>query len=110
MSTIKYNDDKINNQIDISPRNGSYIGLEYRFPRLIVGATYLQRGSKLKQATSMNIGGINYGIEIGGYEVYNYAAAHILYPISISEHIKVFGGMQIGSSLGGTSVAKLGPD
>ena len=107
MSTIKYNDDKINNQIDISPRNGSNIGLEYRFPRLIVGATYLQRGSKLKQATTMNIGGIDYEIEIGGHEVYNYAAAHILYPISISEHIKVFGGVQIGSSLGGISVAKL---
>ena len=107
MSTIKYNDDKINNQIDISPRNGSYNGLEYRFPRIIVGAAYLQRGSKLKQATTMNIGGIDYDIEISGYEVYNYAAAHILYPISISEHIKLFGGMQIGGSLGGTSVAKL---
>ena len=107
MSTIKYNDNKIGNQIDISAQNGSNIGLEYRFPRLIVGAAYLQRGSKLKQATTMNIGGIDYEIEIGGHEVYNYAAAHILYPISISEHIKVFGGVQIGSSLGGTSVAKL---
>jgi len=55
----------------------------------------------------MNIGGIDYDIEISGYEVYNYAAAHIYYPISISEQIEVFGGMQIGSSLGGTSVAKL---
>jgi len=107
MSTIKYNDDKINNQIDISPRNGSNIGLEYRFRRFIIGATYLQRGSKLKQATTMNIGGIDYDIELGGHEVYNYAAAHIYYPISISEHIKVFGGVQIGSSLGGISVAKL---
>ena len=107
MSTIKYNDDEINNQIDISPQNGSYIGLEYRFPRFIIGAGFLQRGSKLKQATSMNIGGIDYAIEIGGHEVYNYAAAHILYPISISKQIEVFGGVQVGGSRGGTSVAKL---
>jgi len=106
MSTIKYNDDKINNQIDISPQNGSYIGLEYRFPRFIIGASFLQRGSKLKQATSMNIGGIDYDIEIGGHEVYNYAAAHILYPISISKQIEVLGGVQVGGSRGGTSVAK----
>jgi len=107
MSTIKYNDDKINNQIDISPQNGSYIGLEYRFRRFIIGTGFLQRGSKLKQATTMNIGGIDYDIEIGGHEVYNYAAAHIYYPISISEQIEVFGGMQVGGSRGGTSVAKL---
>ena len=107
MSTIKYNDNKIGDQIDISARNGSNIGLEYRFPRLIVGAGFLQRGSKLKEATTINIGGIDYEIEISGYEVYNYAAAHIFYPISINEQIEVFGGMQVGSSLGGTSVAKL---
>ena len=107
MSTIKYNDNKIGNQIDISAQNGSNIGLEYRFPRLIVGAGFLQRGSKLKEATTINIGGVDYEIEISGYEVYNYAAAHIFYPISISEQIEVFGGVQVGSSLGGTSVAKL---
>ena len=107
MSTIKYNDNKIGNQIDISAQNGSNIGLEYRFPRLIVGAGFLQRGSKLKEATTINIGGVDYEIEISGYEVYNYAAAHIFYPISINEQIEVFGGVQVGSSLGGTSVAKL---
>ena len=107
MSTIKYNDNKIDDQIDISPRNGSYIGLEYRLPRLIVGASFLQRGSKLKQATTMSIGGIDYDIEISGNEVYDYAAAHIYYPISINEQIEVFGGLQIGKSRGGTSVAKL---
>ncbi|MEE3152577.1 MAG: hypothetical protein VX279_01180, partial [Candidatus Neomarinimicrobiota bacterium] len=64
MSTIKYNDDKINNQIDISPRNGSYIGLEYRFSRLIVGAGFLERGFKFKQATTMNFADIDYKSEI----------------------------------------------
>ena len=107
MSTIKYNDNKIDDKIDISPRNGSYIGLEYRLPRLIVGASLLQRGSKLKQATTMSIGGIDYDVEISGDEVYDYAAAHIYYPISINEQIEVFGGVQVGKSRGGTSVAKL---
>ena len=107
MSKIEYNDDDISKQIDIDSRSGFNIGLEYRFPRLIVGAGFLQRGSKLKEATTINIGGIDYEIEISGYEVYNYAAAHIFYPISINEQIEVFGGMQVGSSLGGTSVANL---
>ena len=109
MSKIEYNDDDISKQIDIDSRSGFNIGLEYRFPRLIVGAGFLQRGSKLKEATTINIGGIDYEIEISGYEVYNYAAAHIFYPISINEQIEVFGGMQVGISLGGTSVAKLNP-
>ena len=107
MSTIKYNDNKINDKIDISSRNGSYFGLEYRLPRLIVGASFLQRGSKLKQATTMSIGGIDYDIEISGDEVYDYAAAHIYYPISLNEQIEVFGGVQVGRSRGGTSIAKL---
>ena len=107
ISTVKYNDDKINNQIDMSPRNGSYIGLEYRFPRLIVGAGFLQRGFKPKQAITMNINYIDYDAELSGYEVYNYSAAHILYPISINEQIEVSGGVQIGRSRGGISIAKL---
>jgi len=55
----------------------------------------------------MNIGGIDYDIEISGNEVYDYVAAHIYYPISINEQIEVFGGLQVGGSRGGTSVAKL---
>jgi len=107
MSTIKYNDDKINDQIDFSLRNGTYIGLEYRFPRLIVGAALLQRGFEPKRATTVNINYIDYDAEISGYEVYDYAAAHLYYPISINEQIEVFGGMQVGGSRGGTSVFKL---
>jgi len=106
MSTINYNDNKINDQFDISPRNGSYIGLEYRFSRLIVGAGFLERGFKIKQATTTNIGGTDYKSEISGYEVYNYTAAYIFYPISINEQIEVFGGVQVGGSRGGTSVFK----
>jgi len=106
MSTVKYNDDKKNDQFDITPRNGTYIGFEYRFPRLIVGAGFLERGFKFKQATTMNYANIDYKSEITAYEVYNYTAAHIFYPISINEQIEVFGGFQVGQSNGGTSVFK----
>ena len=106
-STIQYNNADLNNQIDISPRNGSSFGVEYRSSRFMFGASFTQRGSKLKQNSTINIGGVDYEIEIGGHEVYDYASAHILYPISMNEQIDFFGGLQIGSSLGGTSYAKL---
>ena len=106
-STIKYNNADLNNRTNISPRNGSSFGVEYRSSRFMFGASFTQRGSKLKQNSIINIGGVNYDIEIGGHEVYNYASAHILYPILINEQIDVFGGLQIGSSLGGTSFTKL---
>ena len=106
-STIKYNNADLNNQIDISPRNGSSFGVEYRFSRFIFGIGFDQRGSKLKQNSIINIGGVDYDIEIGGHEVYNYASVHILYPFSINEKINVFNGLQVGGSLGGTSFAKL---
>jgi len=104
MSTIRFNLDK--QIIDISPQDGFNFGLEYHFPRFIFGAGFLQRGSKLKSTMFTNIAGIDYEIEIGGHEIYEYAAAHILYPISINNQIKVFGGVQIGSALGGVSFSK----
>ena len=106
-STIKYNNADLDNRIDISPRNGSSFGIEYRYSKIIFGASFTQRGSKLKQNSAINIGGVDYEIEIGGHEVYDYASAHILYPISISQQISVFGGLQIGNSLGGKSFTKL---
>ena len=106
-STIKYNNTDLSNQIDITPRNGSTFGIEYRFSKIIIGASFTQRGSKLKQNSTMNNGGVDYEIEIGGHEVYDYASTNILYPISMNKKIDVLGGLQIGSSLGGTSFTKL---
>ena len=106
-STIKYNNTDLNDQIDISPRNGSSFGVEYRSSHFIFGAGFTQRGSKLKQNSTINIGGVDYEIQIGGHEVYDYASTNILYPISMNKKIDVLGGLQIGSSLGGTSFTKL---
>lgn len=106
-SRIKYNNDIINNRINIGARNGFNIGFEYPINRFIAGASYLQRGSKLEDNTVVNIGGVNYEIEIGGYEVFNYASTHIYYPILLSSKIYSFIGLQLGVSLGGTSLTKL---
>ena len=107
LSKINYNDNKINDQNDIASLIGSNIGIEYRFPKFIIGTTLIQRGSKLKQRTTTNIGGIDYEIEISGQEIYDYVAGHIFYPILLNERLQFFGGVQIGKSLGGESIAKL---
>ena len=46
MSTIKYNN---NNQTKISPLSNFNIGIEYRFSRFNIGASIIQKGSKLKR-------------------------------------------------------------
>ena len=106
-SKIQYNDNTINNRINISSRNGFNIGFEYPISRFIAGVSYLQRGSKLEDNTLLNIGGVDYKINIDGYEVFNYLSTHIYYPISHSSKINSFMGLQFGSSLGGISLTKL---
>ena len=106
-STLKYNLNQINDRIDISTRKGLNIGFEYHYPRLIFGLRYLQRGSELKQATTLNIGGVNYSIEISGYEVFNYASGHLYYPFHINNKLKMFGGINIGYAIDGSSLANL---
>ena len=106
-SQIKYNNNNINDRINISYRNGFNIGFEYPISRFIAGASYIQRGSKLEDNTLLNIGGVDYKININGYEVFNYLSAHIYYPISLTSKINSFMGLQFGSSLGGVSLTKL---
>ena len=106
-SQIKYNDNSINKRINISAQNGFNIGFEYPVRSFVAGASYLQRGTKVKDNTIENISGVDYKIEIGGYEVFNYAAAHLHYPILISSEINSFIGFQFTGSLGGASITKL---
>ena len=106
-SQIKYNNNDINDRINISSRNGFNIGFEYPISRFVAGASYIQRGSKLEDNTLLNIGGVDYKININGYEVFNYLSTHIYYPISHTSKINSFMGLQLGSSLGGVSLTKL---
>ena len=59
-STIKYNQDNINESVNFNFHRGLNIGIEYRFPKFIAGFGYFQRGSSLSRATKLNIGGIDY--------------------------------------------------
>ena len=106
-STIKYNQDNINENVNFNFHRGSNIGIEYRFPKIIAGFGYFQRGSSLSRATNLNIGGIDYNIDISGYEVYNYLSAHLLYIYGLNQSLELFGGIQIGKGNNGESFAKL---
>ena len=107
MSTIKYNDNNINSQNDISTLNSTNIGLEYHFSRFNIGANLIQRGAKLKRDAIIATAAGDLQAELSGHEIYNYLSAHILYPITIKERIQVFGGILLGKSRGGESIAKL---
>lgn len=90
MSKIKVKDD--NNLLDNFDHDyigGFNIGLEKHADNLIVGASFLQRGSMLK----------------GPYSIlYNYGAAHLLFPTNLGYGFEGFGGVQAGISLGGSAV------
>jgi len=106
-STIKYNQNNINDSISFSFHRGINIGIEYRLPKIIAGFGYFQKGSGLSRATNLNIGGINYNIDISGYEVYNYLSAHLFYPYKLNQNIELFGGIQIAKAINGESLAKI---
>ena len=106
-STIKYNQNNINESVNFNFHRGLNIGIEYRFPKIIAGFGYFQRGSSLSRATKLNIGGIDYNIDISGHEVYNYLSAHLVYPYKLNQSLELFAGIQIGKGNNGESLAKL---
>ena len=106
-SKIKYKQNNINENVNFSFNRGLNIGIEYRFPKIIAGFGFFQRGSGLSRATMLNIGGIDYNINISGQEVYNYLSAHIVYPHKLNQRLELFGGIQIGKSNNGESLANL---
>ena len=106
-STIKYNEKNINENVNFNSHRGLNIGIEYRFPKIIAGFGYFQRGSGLSRATKLNIGGIDYNIDISGHEVFNYLSAYLVYPFKLNQSLELFSGIQIGKSNNGESLAKL---
>ena len=97
MSNIKYKDDNnplgnLNNEY----KGGFNIGLEKHAGNLIVGASFLQRGSTLKEPYSNGSG-------IIGSDLYNYGAAHLLFSTNLGYGFKGLGGVQAGLRLGGSS-------
>ena len=101
MSRIKYNDADVSENIDIDNRGGFNIGIEKNTGSLIAGASFVQRGAEVEFEF--------YGYEFSGYDVYNYAALHVLYPIAMGTGLEGFGGLQAGLALGGeTHIAAMG--
>ena len=93
MSKIKYNDDDVTEMIDVDMRSGINIGIEQNTGSLIAGASIVQRGAEYEFDLM--------GYEFSGYDVYNYAALHVLYPIAMGTGLEGFGGLQAGFALGG---------
>jgi len=107
MSTIRYNDNNINSQNEISTLNSTNIGIEYDFSLFNIGANLIQRGSKLRRDAIIATAAGDLQAELSGHEIYNYVTAHIFYPITLKDKIQVFGGVLFGKSYGGESIAKL---
>tara|TARA_B100001287_G_C22579948_1_gene480451 strand:- start:279 stop:863 length:585 start_codon:yes stop_codon:yes gene_type:complete len=102
MSKIKYNDDDVAENVDIDSKGTINVGLETRSGNLILGGSFLQRGSQFEFSLM--------GYEFEGYDIYNYGAVHILYPTSLGEGFEGFGGIQAGLPLGGEVHIESGAD
>ena len=110
MSKIKFKDD--NNplgNLDNEYKGGFNIGLEKHIGNLIVGASFLQRGSKLKDSYSFG-SGIERTYEIPYYDSYNYVAAHLLSSSNLGYGFEGLGGIQAGLRLGGSAHPNAGTE
>jgi len=95
LATIKYNDNSVDNNVDISMKSGLIIGLETVGGPFIVGGAFTQRGANFKTEF--------YGNEFEGSDTYNYITGYILYPVAVQNVLSLFGGCQLGKSIGGTA-------
>ena len=94
MSKIKYKDDNDPaGNLYNDYKGGFNIGLEKHAGNLIVGASFLQRGSTLKEPYPNGFG-------IFRSDLYNYGAAHLLFSTNLGYGFKGLGGVQAGLRLG----------
>jgi len=93
LATVKYNDNTVDNYVDISMKSGLIIGLETVGGPFIIGGSFTQRGAIFKIDSS----------NFEGTDTYNYITGYFLYPVAVQNILSVFGGCQIGKSIGGTA-------
>ena len=98
LATVKYNDNAVDNNIDISTKSGFILGIETVGGPFIIGGNFIQRG------TNYTVNDEDYG-EITQKDNFNYLSGYLLYPISIQKKLSIFGGCQLGKGIGGTQVA-----
>ena len=122
LSQIKYNDESINDMVNIETLRRNNIGVETKFNNIIAGVGFVQRGYRYKiEGSSFNVEfnppDINspfnvllfplfleftLGTSLYGYEVFNLLNFYTLYVIdSDKDEIDLFGGLQIGFPIGG---------
>ncbi len=93
LSTVKYNDNTVDNYVDISMKSGMILGVEAVSGPLIIGGSFIQRGANFKASQ----------FDFEGSDTYNYLSVYLLYPVSIQKQISIFGGCQLGKGLNGTA-------
>ena len=99
LSTVKFNDNNADNDIDLPMKSGFILGIETKGGPFIIGGSFIQRGMIMK-------GDDEYGGNITLTQTYNYLSGYLLYPISIQKQLSVFGGCQLGKFIGGTAERK----
>ena len=104
MSKIQYKDDNDTaGNLDHDYNGGFNIGLEKQAGSLIVGASFLQRGSNLKDSSTFS----SYVIRS---DLYNYGAAHLLFSTNLGYGFEGLSGIQSGLRLGGSAHPNAGTE
>jgi len=102
MGNLMYNDDEIEDSVETFLNIGMTIGAEKTFGPLKIGTAYAQLGGTVKTETN--------GVAFRGEDTYNYIVAYGVYPITVSESMLIFGGMQIGYCIGGEAIREWGTE
>ena len=102
MGNLMYNDDEIEDSVETLLNIGMTIGAEKTFGPLKIGTAYAQLGGTVKTETN--------GVAFRGEDTYNYIVAYGVYPITVSEGMLIFGGMQIGYCIGGEAIREWGTE
>ena len=93
LSTVKYNDNTVDDYADISMKSGFILGIETISGAFVIGGSFIQRGANIKIGSE----------DFEGSDTYNYLSGYVHYNIPIQKQLSVFGGCQLGKFIGGTS-------
>ena len=105
MSKFKYNDrsifDEIASDFKINNIQGFSISIEKMINSLKIGSSYVQRGTRY-QIYYSDLFDMTVSSSAEIEMTLNYISGYILYPHLLDEKLSAFGGIQAGTSLGGT--------
>ena len=102
-SNNTFEEDDVDDDVDINYMNGYNLTVEKSFGIAKFGVGHNQRGVKLNQKVS----DMGITISVDGEQTLNYLTLHAVYPYAIQEKITVFGGVQLGKGLGGEANMKI---